>query len=128
MSAPDVESPRVWPKHLFRIASLVVPSWGAWYVTYSASHPGDLLDGVAYTLGGLWVLLTSALIVRGFALAAFRARHAAGVATAAPLIAQIDVLTSAGSVLAWLAPLAIMGAVWLGWPAPHWTRPAGAGA
>lgn len=116
MSAPEVTPRRVWPKHLFRIASLVVPSWGAWYVTYTAAHPGDLLDGVAYTLGSLWVLLTSALIVRGFALAAVRARHAAtGAASSTPLIAQVDVLTSAGSVFAWLSPLAIIGAVWLGW-------------
>ncbi len=105
--------PRVWPKHLFRIASLFVPSWAAWYVTFTAAHPGDLLNGVAYTLGGLWVLLLNALIVRGIALTARRGRDA--VTRTVPVIAQMDVLTSAGTALAWLSALAIIGAVWLGY-------------
>ncbi|MDB5219742.1 MAG: hypothetical protein JWO86_7669 [Myxococcaceae bacterium] len=103
---------RVWPKHLFRLASLVVPSWGAWYVTFTAAHPGDLLDGVAFTLGGLWVLSTVALIFRSIALMAFRRGTAA---RTTPVLAQMDVLTSAGSALAWVSAFAIMGAVWLGW-------------
>jgi uncharacterized protein (DUF58 family) len=113
MSAPAVRPRRAWPKHLFRIASLFVPSWGAWYVTFTAARPGDLLEGVAYTLGGLWVLLINALIVRGIALSALRGRAAA--TRTAPLIAQMDVLTSAGAALAWLSALALIGAVWLGW-------------
>jgi uncharacterized protein (DUF58 family) len=104
---------RVWPKHLFRIASLVVPSWGAWYVTFTAARPGDLIDGVALALGGLWLLMTNALIIRSVILMFSRRRHDA--ARTAPVLAQIDVLTSAGSALAWSSALAIMGAVWLGW-------------
>ena len=118
---------RVWPKHLFRIASLVVPSWGAWYVTYSAAHAGDLIDGVALALGGLWLLVTNALIVRSVVLMFTRRRDGAAqsvpvlsdhreLVTCEPhVLAQIDVLTSAGSALAWPSALAIMSAVWLGW-------------
>jgi len=111
--AADPSARRVWPKHLFRIASLVVPSWGAWYVTFSAAHSGDLIDGVALALGGLWLVVTNALIVRSIVLMFSRRRD--GAARAAPVLAQIDVLTSAGSALAWSSALAIMGAVWLGW-------------
>jgi uncharacterized protein (DUF58 family) len=106
-------SPRGWPKHLFRIASLVVPSWGAWYVTYSAAHAGDLIDGVALALGGLWLVVTNALIVRSIVVMFARRRD--GAARAQSRLAQIDVLTSAGSALAWSSALAIMGAVWIGW-------------
>lgn len=112
-TAADPFARRVWPKHLFRIASLVVPSWGAWYVTYSAAHAGDLIDGVAFSLGALWLLVTNALIVRSVVLMFSRRRDDA--ARAAPVLAQIDVLTSAGSALAWSSAFAIMGAVWLGW-------------
>lgn len=104
---------RVWPKHLFRIASLVVPSWGAWYVTFSAARAGDLIDGVALALGGLWLVVTNALIVRTVILMFSRRRDDA--AKAAPVLAQIDVLTSSGSALAWSSAFAIMAAVWLGW-------------
>ena len=105
--------PRIWPKHLFRIASLVVPSWGAWYVTFGAAHAGDIIENVSFVIGGLWLVVTTALIVRATSL--MYQRHRDGAADAPPVLAQIDVLTSAGSALAWSSAFAIMGAVWLGW-------------
>ncbi len=105
--------PRIWPKHLFRIASLVVPSWCAWYVTFSAAHAGDIIENVSFVIGGLWLVVTTALIARAASLMYQRHRDAA--ANAPPVLAQIDVLTSAGGALAWSSAFAIMGAVWLGW-------------
>lgn len=105
---------RVWPKHLFRIASLVVPSWGAWYVTYGAAHSGDVIDGVALVLGGLWLVMSNALIIRTVALMFARSRRG-GAASTSSVLSQIDVLTSAGSAMAWSSAFAIVCAVWLGW-------------
>ena len=56
-----------WPKHVFRIATLVVPSAIAWSVVFSARHSPDhqgLVYVVTYTLGLLWLLLAAALVVR----------------------------------------------------------------
>ena len=101
---------RSWPKHVFRISTLVVPSWLAWYVAFSAAHPGDLTLAVKLALGPLWVLLAGALLLRTIGVLMSRREPAAPSA-----LAQIDVLTSSGSALAWLSAFGIMGAVWLGW-------------
>jgi uncharacterized protein (DUF58 family) len=105
-------TPRSWPKRAFRIASLVVPSWCAWYVAFSAPHPGELTHAVTFALGPLWVLLVAALVFRMIAVLLTPRRDAA---TPTPFLPQIDVLTGSGSALAWTSAFAIMGAVWLGW-------------
>ena len=99
---------RTWPKHAFRVASLVVPSWLAWYVAFSAAHPDALTSAVKLALGPLWILLAGALVLRTVGILSAR-RHEA------PILTQIDVLTSSGSALAWLSAFAIIGAVGLGW-------------
>ncbi len=102
-----------WPKHLFRIATLVVPSALAWcHAVYSAERPGDLTDAVVFTLGPLWVLLAGALVVRTMTVVV---REGQKPAPGSPILAQIDVLTASGTALGWLSAFAIVGAVWLGW-------------
>jgi uncharacterized protein (DUF58 family) len=101
---------RSWPKHAFRIVSLVAPSAIAWSVAFTAADPGDLNDVVAFTLGPLWALLAGALLLRTIGVVSGRRRE-----PTAPLLAQIDILTGSGVALAWLSALAIMAAVWLGW-------------
>lgn len=105
-------TPRTWPKRTLRIATLVVPSWLAWYVAFSAPHPGELTRAVTFALGPLWVLLMAGLVFRTMAVLVAPRRD---LAKPAPVLAQIDVLTSNGCALAWSSAFAIIGAVWLGW-------------
>jgi uncharacterized protein (DUF58 family) len=105
-------APRSWPKHLFRIATLVVPSALAWCTAFWDAHPRDLTDAVTYALGPLWVLLAGGLLLRTIGAVSRRAKRGD---PSIPVLAQIDVLTSAGTALAWLSAFAIMTAVWLGW-------------
>jgi uncharacterized protein (DUF58 family) len=101
---------RTWPKHLFRIATLLAPSALAWGLAFWAADPGDLNDVVAFTLGPLWLLLAVGLLLR--IIGVVRGRHRV---PGRSMLAQIDVLTSSGATLAWTSAFAIMGAVWLGW-------------
>ena len=103
-------APRRWPKQLFRLVTLVVPSWLAWYVAFAEAHPDELTIAVKYALGPLWLLLMAALALRTIAIVASPRRE-----PPIPILSQLDVLTSSGSALAWLSAGAIMGAVWLGW-------------
>lgn len=103
-------SARWWAKRLFRIATLVVPSALAWYVAFAQAEPGDLAEAVELTLGPLWLLLVAALVMRVLG-ATWDTRRARTVS----IIGQIDVLTGAGSALAWTSAFAIVAAVWLGW-------------
>lgn len=97
-------------KHAFRIASLVAPSWLAWYVACSAPHRDELTRTVAALLGPPWVVVAVALVVRSAAIVVLRRRE-----PPASILARIDVLGSNGSALAWLSAFALMGAVWAGW-------------
>ena len=99
---------RTWPKHAFRVATLVVPSWLAWYVAFTAAHPSELTSAVRLALGPLWVLFVGALMLRTIKIVWDGRRET-------PILTQLDVLTSSGSALAWLSAFAIIGAVWLGW-------------
>lgn len=103
---------RTWPKHLFRIATLVVPSAVAWGEALADPRPSALTDAVRYSLAPLWILLAGGLVLRTVD-AIWRRREAQ--ARAGSILAEIDVLTSSGVALAWLSAFAIMGAVWLGW-------------
>jgi len=97
-------------KRVFRIATLFVPSWLAWYAAFSESHPSALTNAVKLTLGPLWVLLMAILVVRT-SVAAFSRRKDGS----SSLFAQIDILTANGSALAWVSSFAIIGAVVFGW-------------
>jgi uncharacterized protein (DUF58 family) len=103
---------RTWPKHAFRIASLVVPTWLAWYIACSAPHRDELTRAVTLALGPFWVLLAAALVVRTAVLVIGHRRDRSA---RSEILAQIDVLTASGSALAWLSAFAIIGAVSLGW-------------
>ena len=107
---PGLPRPRTWPKHIFRLATLLVPSWLAWYAAFSAAHAGDVIDVVAFALGALWVILTCAVALRTIVIVASRKRE-----PHVPILEQLDVLTSGGSALAWLSALATIAAVELGW-------------
>ena len=93
-------------KRVFRIATLIVPSWLAWYVAFSQPQSSALGHAVMFTLGPMWILLMATLIVRV---------TSAAVSMKGPVFAQIDVLTAAGSGMAWVSAASIAGAVWLGW-------------
>ena len=99
-----------WPKHAFRVATLVVPSWIAWCVAFSAHDADALTRAVKLALGPLWMLLAAALVLRTIDVL-WSGRKSGS----APRLAQIDVLTGSGSALAWLSALAIVLAVWLGY-------------
>lgn len=101
---------RHWPKHLFRIASLFVPSALAWTVAFSARQQTDLTETVQYTLGPMWLLLATGLAVR--TALALRDRNKPG---APSVLARIDVLTAGGSALAWVSAIGIVSAVAVGW-------------
>ncbi len=103
MSAPTPAT------RVFRIASLVVPSWLAWYVTFTTTHVDAWSSAVSLVLGPLWALVLVGLVVRAVA------ARLAGHTSAAARLDQIDVLTSSGCALAWTSSLAIVGAVTLGW-------------
>lgn len=104
--------PRMWPTHLFRIATLFVPSLLAWNVAFAKARPGDLIDVVALTMGVLWVVLLGAFVLRTCAIVVSRRGEVSG---RPAILSQIDVLTSAGAALGWLSALSIAGAVWVGW-------------
>jgi uncharacterized protein (DUF58 family) len=96
-------------KHLFRIASLLVPSAMAWTLAFYTPHDAALGDVVGDVLAPMWLVLASALMLR--IVAVVGDPHRAG----APVLERVDVLTSAGTALAWLSAGAIACAVWLGW-------------
>lgn len=96
-------------KRAFRLASLVVPSWTAWFVVMTArhpdaAHPDVLLRAVGLALGPLWGSLALVL--------AFRA---AGLAIRRASLAHIDVLTGAGAALSWLSAASLVLAVKVGY-------------
>jgi hypothetical protein len=99
-------------KRLFRIATLVAPSWLAWYLAFSVRHPGDLARAVTFALGPLWMALTGMLVLRAFEVIVTSRRpeneHAS-------ILERIDILTGRGSALAWTSAFAVMGAIKLGW-------------
>ncbi len=97
-------------KRVFRIATLVVPSAIAWCEAFADPRSTDLSDAVKFALGPLWLLLAAALVLRAIGAASNKKRD-----PSVSVLAQLDVLTSAGSALAWFSAFAIMGAVWLGW-------------
>jgi uncharacterized protein (DUF58 family) len=97
-------------KHLFRIASLVVPSWLAWYVACAVTHRDQLAIAVSYALGPLWIAIAGALLVRSLVVIGTRKRDGG-----TPILASIDILTSSGAALAWTSAFAIIGALVLGY-------------
>lgn len=97
-------------KHLFRIASLVVPSWIAWYVACTATRRDDLAILVSFALGPLWIAIAGALFLRAIVVVLGRRRDGS-----TPVVASIDILTSSGVALAWTSNLAIIGALVLGY-------------
>lgn len=97
-------------KHAFRIASLVVPSWLAWYVACTAPHRDQLAVLVSYALGPLWIAIAGALFLRAVVVVAGRKRDGS-----TPVLASIDVLTSSGVALAWTSAFAVIGAIVLGY-------------
>ncbi|MBS2019590.1 MAG: DUF58 domain-containing protein [Deltaproteobacteria bacterium] len=113
MSRPTLERPpvplRLRVKRAFRIATLVVPSWLAWLVATTSEHTDGVASAMARALLPLWVLLAFAAALRFASQLVWRRDRKEG------LFASIDVLTGAGSALAWTSALGIMGAVWLGW-------------
>ena len=100
-------------KRAFRIATLVVPSWIAWCVAFSAPHKSALAPVVTVVLGPLWGLLAALLAVRATALVVRRANRERGEGPG--VLERLDLLTASGSALAWSSAFAIMGAVWIGW-------------
>jgi uncharacterized protein (DUF58 family) len=97
-------------KHGFRIASLVVPSWLAWYVACTVTHRGQLAVVVSYALGPLWIAVAGAAVLRALVVIAGRKRDGS-----TPILASIDVLTSAGVALAWTSAFGVIGAIVLGY-------------
>jgi uncharacterized protein (DUF58 family) len=97
-------------KHLFRIASLVVPSWLAWYVACTVTHRDELAIAVSYALGPLWIAIAGALLVRALVVIGTRKRDGS-----TPILASIDVLTSSGAALSWTSAFATVGALVLGY-------------
>jgi uncharacterized protein (DUF58 family) len=97
-------------KHVFRIFTLVGPSWLAWYVACTVHQRTTLAVAVSYALGPLWILITAALLVRAIVVIAGRKREGA-----APTLASIDVLTSPGAALGWTSSLAVIAALVLGY-------------
>src|SRR5688572_29424185 len=80
-------------KRAFRIATLVAPSALAWWVAFNAEHPSALVEAVTIALGPLWLALTVALVVRTSVIL---------IKKRGDRLAQIDVLTGAGSALGWI--------------------------
>ena len=97
-------------KHFFRIASLVVPSWLAWYVACAVTHRDQLAIAVSYALGPLWIAIACALLLRSLVVIGTRKRDGS-----TPILASIDILTSSGVALAWTSAFAIIGALVLGY-------------
>ena len=115
MSAP----PRRSALHLFRIASLVVPSAYAWFVASSRAtwrfERSELPNAIAGALGPLWVVTTVVLVLRA-GNAHVQARHDAALGEhPISFLDRLDVLTASGSAMAWTSALAIAASVWLGW-------------
>lgn len=96
-------------KRAFRVATLFVPSWLAWYVAFSAERPDALVRAVSHALGPLWALLVGAVALRLVG-GVFRT-HEGGWTR----LEAVDLLTARGSALAWTSAAAIVFAVWLGW-------------
>ena len=94
---------------LFRISSLVLPSWAAWYVAFSFRHPTQLQEIVLHVLGPMWMLLAGAMFLRATALAVRRRTPGTP-----GFLERLDVLTSRGTALAWTSALAIGAAVHFG--------------
>ncbi len=95
-------------QRVFRLATLWVPSWGAWYVVFTAKHPHELVRTVGLALGPLWGVLAVVLAFRAAALTFDRKGTP-------DRLGQIDVLTGAGAALAWTSALAIVGATTIGY-------------
>jgi hypothetical protein len=93
----------------FRLLTLLVPTWGAWYVVFAAKDGHAVVRAVALALGPLWALLVLALVVRAAA-AALDPERPRGAA-----LVEIDVLTPAGVALAWTSASFIAGAAWVGY-------------
>lgn len=99
-------------KHAFRIASLILPSWLAWYVACTAPHRDELTRAVSFALGPLWIALAAVLLLRAVVVIASRSRDAE---RPTPILESIDILTSSGVALSWSSGFAVMGAIWLGY-------------
>lgn len=102
-------------KHAFRIASLVVPSWLAWYVACTVTRRDDLAILVASVLGPLWIAIAGALFLRAFVVVLGRRRDSSRNVEGSPVLASLDILTSSGVALAWTSNFAIIGALVLGY-------------
>jgi len=81
-------------KHVFRIASLLVPSWLAWYIACSVHHRSTLAVVVSWALGPVWIAVTAALLLRAIVVIVGRKRDGS-----TPVLASIDILTSSGVAL-----------------------------
>jgi uncharacterized protein (DUF58 family) len=90
------------------MATLAVPSWGAWYVAFTAKDADELVRALGLALGPLWAAVALVLALRAAALLFDRT-------PTQDRFAQLDVLTAAGMTLAWLSALAIAGAVTIGY-------------
>lgn len=95
---------------LFRIASMIVPSWGAWYVAFTVHEKTQLRDVVIHVLGPAWMLLAGALFLRATAIAI--ARRTPGMPG---FFERTDLLTGRGVALAWLSAGAIGAALYFGY-------------
>ena len=94
-------------KRLFRIFTLLAPTWIAIYVVFAAKRPGELESTLARSLGPLWILLGCALVLR-MGTAVVRGQRGS-------ILERIDVLTARGAALAWLSTIAFVLAVVVGY-------------
>jgi uncharacterized protein (DUF58 family) len=97
---------------VFRIASLLFPSAVAWEVATLALHTTRIHEAVARVLGALWIATTGALFVRTTDRFARRRK----LADPRSWLDVAEVLTAAGSSMAWTGAMAVLAATALGWP------------
>ena len=97
-------------KRMFRIASILLPSWLAWTMAFGAARGSHLAGTLALTLAPIWAFTACALVVRT-ALAFIRRRNDPSLHVAA----EIDLLTTPGVALAWLSAMMLVSAMLVGY-------------
>ena len=97
-------------KRLFRIATILLPSWLAWTMAFGAARSSHLAGNIALLLAPIWGLTTCLLIVR-MVLAFMRRREDKSIHVAA----ELDLLTTPGAALAWISAAMIVGASTIGY-------------
>jgi uncharacterized protein (DUF58 family) len=96
---------------LFRVSSLVLPSYCAWSVAFDATASSELQHEVVVALGGLGLLTCVALFARVVDAMRSRWRGETGIRW----LEALDVLTASGSSMAWFGAGAVLVSVWVGW-------------